>query len=93
MVLIARFKVSGHSMLPTLKPGQEILVSNMPYLFFKPKPGDLVTFKDGNKFIVKRIKLVTGHRSLVTGDNQNDSKDYGWINKKQIIGKVIYVHS
>lgn len=90
-VILFRFKISGHSMMPLLKPGQEIIVSSLPYLFSNPKQGNVIAFKSGNKFIVKRIKKITGHKLLVTGDNKSDSKDYGWINKKDIIGKMIYI--
>ena len=95
MTFLQKFRVSGHSMMPTLKPGQEILVSNLPYLFFKPKVGDIIAFslarRDlANKLIVKRIKEVGENKFLVQGDNKNDSKDFGWIGKDKIIGKVIY---
>ena len=90
MILLSRFKVSGHSMIPTLKPGQEILVSSIPYFFKKPRIDDIIAFKGGNKFLIKRIKQVENDRFLVKGDNKTDSKEYGWIERGQIIGKVIY---
>ena len=90
MVFLQKFRVSGHSMMPTLKPGQEILVSSLPYLFVDPKVGEIIAFKEGNKFIVKRIKKAENGKFLVQGDNKNDSKNFGWIEKKNIIGKVIY---
>lgn len=77
-------------MMPILKPGQEILVSSLPYLFSKPKEGQIVAFKEGKKFIVKRIKMVAENKILVSGDNSNDSKEFGWIGREKIIGKVIY---
>ena len=90
MILLSRFKVSGHSMVPTLKPGQEILVSSLPFFFRNPSTGDLIAFKNENQFIVKRIMEVKGDRVLVKGDNTGDTKDYGWVERKKIIGKVIY---
>lgn len=93
MSLLLRFKVSGHSMMPTLKPNQEILVSLLPYLFSSPKIKDLVAFKSGSRNIIKRINSINKKKYLVKGDNENDSKDYGWISKKDIIGKVIYVYA
>lgn len=92
-MILSRFKIAGHSMEPLLKPGQEILVSSLPYLLFRPKAGEIIAFKEGNKFVVKRIKKAENGKFLVEGDNKKDSKDYGWINKKSIIGKVIYVHA
>lgn len=78
-------------MLPTLKPNQEILISSIPYFFANPKIGDIIAFKNNEKYIVKRIKSLDSENYEVEGDNKSDSKDYGRISKKQIIGKVIYV--
>lgn len=77
-------------MIPTLKPDQEVIVSSLPYLFLEPKTGDIIAFREGEKFIVKRINLVKSNKYFVKGDNQKDSKDYGWIEKNKIIGKVVY---
>jgi signal peptidase I len=93
MSFLLRFKVSGHSMLPTLKPGQQILVSSLPYSFSRVKVGDLIAFKGVDKFIVKRVREVMGDRLQVIGDNKKDSKDYGWIQRQRVIGKVIYIYA
>lgn len=93
MVFLQKFKVSGHSMESTIKNNQEILVSFLPYLFFDPKVGEIIAFKDLEKVIVKRIKKIKDRKYLVSGDNKKDSKDYGWIEKETIIGKVIYIVS
>jgi len=78
-------------MMPKLKPNQEILVSSLPYLFKNPSRGDIVAFKNKNQHVVKRIKEVRAGKFLVQGDNKEDSKEYGWINRPQIIGKMIYI--
>jgi signal peptidase I len=91
MTLLLRFKISGHSMMPLLRPGQEILVSSIPYWFKDPKAGQIIAFKDGNKFIVKRVLKVEDGKFQVSGDNKKDSKEYGWIEIDKIIGKVIYI--
>lgn len=133
MLLLSRFKISGHSMEPTLLQGQTVLVSNIPYLLFKPKIGDIVLIRhsgkrsaprissqnlqrarrfwtrrvpygnpssqndEGNRFLIKRITKidpsVDGEKYIVSGDNKKDSLDsriFGWISKKDILGKVIY---
>lgn len=92
-MLLARFKISGHSMLPTLKPNQEILISSLPYFFTKPKIGDIIAFEDNGKYIIKRIKNLKSDAYEVQGDNKTDSKNYDHINRKDIIGKVIYMFS
>lgn len=61
-VFFARvIEVNGRSMLPTLKNGEKMLVSD---LFYEPKAGDVVVFKkdeyDPNKALVKRVIATEG---------------------------------
>ena len=52
--------VVGESMMPTLEPGDKIIVSN---LFYEPKPGDIVVFRKDeyrDEPLVKRIIAVEG---------------------------------
>lgn len=79
-------------MEPTLKNGQVVIVSSLPFLFNKSKVGDIVLFDNEKKFI-KRIKEIKGQKYFLTGDNKNDSMDsrkIGWIDKRNIIGKIIF---
>lgn len=84
------YQVVGHSMLPSLNPKDKILVSSIPYFLNSPQVGDIIVFVKGNKKIIKRIKKIEKDRYLVEGDNINDSKEFGWIEKKDIIGKCFY---
>lgn len=80
-------------MQPTLCPGQIVIVSNMPYLFTKPKIGDIVAVKIKNTVLIKRIKKIKGEKYFLRGDNQIDSFDsyqFGWVEKKYLLGKVIF---
>lgn len=45
------YKVEGHSMDPTLKGGNYLVTIN----YFTPQRGDLVTAKEDNKVIIKRV--------------------------------------
>ncbi len=90
-MLLAKIRVIGHSMEPTLKQNQIVVVSSIPYLFRKPKVGDIVVFKR-QKYIIKRITAIRKEQVFVIGDNKKDSRDsrsFGWINKNSILGKVI----
>lgn len=82
-------------MEPTIKNGQVILISSLPYLISNPKVGEIIAFslaRPGLKrLIVKRIRKINIDKYLVKGDNKKDSKEYGWIERKEIIGKVIYI--
>lgn len=77
-------------MLPTLVPGQDVLV----WCWFNSyKVGDIVVVKVGGKELVKRIQKVRDREYYVVGDNvkaSTDSRNFGWINRSQIIGKVIW---
>jgi len=93
MLLLSRFKISGHSMEPTLFEGQTVLVSSIPFFFSKTKTGDIVAFKKAEKVFIKRIAKTDKGKYFVSGDNKKDSMDskrFGWILKKDIIGKVVY---
>lgn len=85
-------------MIPIIQDGQNVLVSNIPYLFSKPKIGDIVAFRPVNEIFIKRIAKINqsaeGEKYFVKGDNKMDSLDsrkLGWIEKKEIIGKVIII--
>lgn len=86
-----KYKILGNSMFPALKPGQNVLVNRFP----KPKVGDIIAIKDprNNKILIKRISETKNNKFFVLGDNKNESTDsrhFGWITKKDIIGKVVY---
>lgn len=80
-------------MLPTLKPGQDVLVFKWAYLFSAPKVGNIVAIKVNGKEMVKRVHKCRDRLSYVMGDNEKmstDSRKFGWVNEKDIIGKVIW---
>lgn len=91
-MLLSVFRVSGHSMMPTIHPQAIVLVSFLPYFFLKPVIGDIVMFVDKNtqKKLIKRIQKIQKQTYYVSGDNRNDSLELGWIQKREILGKVIF---
>ena len=91
---VFHFTVSGSSMLPTLKSGQDILCFNWAYLFYGPKVGDIVVIRKNGKDMVKRIQKVHDREYFVEGDNNEgstDSRSFGTVSRTEIIGKVILV--
>ena len=78
-------------MLPTLKDGDKVL-SEPP---LKLQIGDVVIAKHPFRLtpIVKRItKISDGDKYFLTGDNSvesSDSRTFGEIAKKDILGKVV----
>ena len=95
MFPLVKYKITGASMFPTLKPSQNILVNKLIFLFSKPKIGDIIALKDPRtgKILIKRITASQNSKYYVIGDNKSastDSRVFGWIGKKDIIGKVVY---
>ena len=91
MFPLFKFKVEGNSMAPALRAKDTILVNRLSYFLGEPKIGDVVVIKRG-KYIIKRIVKVGKKKVFVIGDNKKestDSRSFGWINKKEIIGKVV----
>lgn len=86
-MILKKFKVSGHSMLPYLSPGDSVLVLT----FLKIKKGDVVVFKHVSQSMIKRIVRVDKNSVIVQGDNKADSLDVGKISKRDIIGKVVCI--
>lgn len=87
--------VKGNSMNPTLKNNESVLM--MKYWFLEPKIKDIVLCKHPitEKFLIKRLIKNNNNLFWVEGDNKEESTDsrgFGWIEKKYILGKVIQIH-
>lgn len=85
-------------MLPTLCPGDTVLVSPLLLKFLPPKIGELIVVEHPVKKtpLVKRIKDMKKDTLYVCGDNisqSTDSRHFGWIERKKILGKVLYTFS
>jgi nickel-type superoxide dismutase maturation protease len=90
-----RFKVVGMSMVPLLKPGEQILVDPQAYLDSLPEINDVVVAIHPSRSdlqIIKRVALVQEDGScFLKGDNpgeSTDSRSFGFISGEQILGKV-----
>ena len=93
MLLLSRFKIAGHSMTPTFSEEDSVLVSSFPFLFIKPKKGDVVVFEKYNRLYIKRIGKIKEEKYFLVGDNKKDSEDsrrFGSVSREQIKGKIIY---
>ncbi len=91
-----KFLVQGNSMHPCYKEGETVLINKFAYLLSSPKIGDVIVIIDprDSRFILKRIAKIAQKKYFVLGDNEKESTDsrtFGWIIKKQIIGKV-FIH-
>lgn len=78
-------------MEPTFFNGEKVLVIKLG----KVKIGDVVVIKDPTTFrlLLKRITRTSPQEVFVEGDNHSESTDsnsFGWVNKKYIMGRVLY---
>lgn len=92
--------VSGRSMYPTLVDGEK-LWSVRTYLV-PVEIGDIVVAKpyaladdpslDYNRLVIKRVHRAENGYYYLLGDNPDesyDSRNYGWVSKKEIVAKVM----
>lgn len=89
---LKRFKIKNQSMAPTLLEKSEVVT--FPYYFTNPKVGDIIVFNHVVPPFVfcKKITKINGNRIWVEGENKKksiDSRKFGFIERKNIIGKVI----
>ena len=87
----------GESMVPTLAPGDRVLVV-AGFGPFRPRPraDDLVALvdpRDPKRTMIKRIAGFEGGGVVVRGDNQGqstDSRHFGPVSRRALRGRVVY---
>lgn len=82
-------------MFPTYKTNQKLLIRTLSQSRGILTVGDVIVFSHPvtNQKIIKRVAQIKKEKFYVLGDNKKestDSRSFGWIDKKSIIGKVIY---
>lgn len=87
-------RVSGNSMLPTLRPGQLIIAVHVCRRHYR---NGVVVLRYDNKEVIKRIVEQRRHNGedeiFVCGDNaqqSTDSREYGWLSAESLLGTVIW---
>ncbi len=94
MLPLRRFRVMDRSMEPTLREGDQVVASPLPFLLRRPSVGDLVVLRHPfeDRFLVKRISRIEGHLVAVIGDNprrSTDSRVFGPVPLDSLVGKVL----
>jgi len=82
------YKVEGESMLPTLVPGQRVIINK----WSKGAKGDLIVFYAQGRTMIKRISHIEKEQRYVTGDNASKStgsEEFGKVSPQVIIGRVL----
>ena len=90
-----RFTVSGASMFPILKPGDQVLLNHRAYARKLPRVGDIVVAMHParkNLKIIKRITRVHEDGTLnLEGENIFETTDFRRVPASTIVGKVTSV--
>lgn len=94
---LRRLRVTGESMVPTLVPGDRLLVvQGIGPLRLAVRVGDLVALadpRDGRRIMVKRVVGIAGGGIDVRGDNpaaSTDSRHFGPVTPGHLRGRVVY---
>jgi signal peptidase I len=80
-----RLHVKGRSMLPTLQPGDEVIVE--PAQPNELKPGDWVVIQTSNQLLVHRFLTFNADGYLLTKGDAHRAPDPPWTSK-DLIGRV-----
>ncbi len=98
---LSRYTVDGTSMQPAFRSGDRVLVNRLAYRRRAPHPGDVVVLRDPERHgrvLLKRIAqpprdIVPEQASVyVLGDNADESRDsraFGTVPERDIIGKAL----
>jgi nickel-type superoxide dismutase maturation protease len=89
-----RFRVSGNSMLPTLQPGEDVLVVPVQRAT-KLSVGDIVVclhpFTSSLRMVKRISEIFYDGSCYVLSDNATegaDSRSFGVVDRKLIVGRV-----
>lgn len=77
-------------MEPALSPNRFIVATGV---YTALETGDIVVLMHNGTEKVKRVSDIRANKLFVLGDNANestDSRQFGWISKQQIVGKVVW---
>lgn len=93
--MLKLLKVSGDSLLPTYRDGDFVLLSKIPYLFAPISQGDVIAFRNQTYgTMIKKVQSVLPDKDEIrvvgTHEHSVDSRRFGAISKKDVLGKVIW---
>jgi signal peptidase I len=88
-------KVSGDSLAPAYQEGDFVVVSKIPFFLGTLRRGDVIVFKHPvYGTMMKKVERVVPDRDEIyvvgTHGNSVDSRQFGAISTKALVGKVIW---
>lgn len=88
-------KVTGASLSPAFREGDFVIVAKIPFFINKINPGDIVVFNHhAHGIMIKKVERVVPEKDEVyvigTREDSLDSRRFGPISQKAVIGKVIW---
>ena len=92
--LCRRYLVAGHSMEPTIRDGDWVLVDATAYTARRPRIGDVVVASDPReraRAVFKRVARRNPNGVWLLGDSpqqSTDSRDFGWVSDEAVIGRA-----
>ncbi len=93
--MLHMLKVTGESLSPLFQEGDYVLITTIPFMIRKIKPGDTVVFQHPSYgTLIKQVESVApdmGSISVIgTSPNSVDSRRFGPIQREDVVGKVIW---
>ncbi len=93
--MLRLFKISGSSLSPAFREGDFVVVSKIPFLFRRLREGDVVVFRHEHYGVmIKRVASFDPDMDEVfvlgEGENSTDSRRFGPISRRSVLGKVIW---
>jgi phage repressor protein C with HTH and peptisase S24 domain len=92
--MLRLLKITGDSLAPEYQNGDFVIISKIPFLFIPPSQGDIIAFhQPGYGQLIKRIQHISSDGEVTvlgTHPESIDSRVFGPVRMKDIIGKVIW---
>lgn len=93
--MIQILKVTGESLSPFFVEGDFVVVSKIPFVLRKIKAGDIVVFRHPvYGTMIKKVAHISpdGDEIFVLGTHpeSTDSRQFGPLRRRQLIGKVVW---
>jgi nickel-type superoxide dismutase maturation protease len=88
-------KVTGESLSPFFETGDYVLIAKAAFLLRSLRPGDILVFhQPGYGTLIKRLEQISPDGKdlfmLGTSPESTDSRQFGTVQRQNVIGKVIW---